>query len=103
MRLRSTLAVPMLREGCAQSGRSTWRDSKPGPFADRQIDLLKTFADQAVIAIENVRLSQELQARTRELSRSVQEAQAGAGRGQPRGQRHARRRHGPPDRRLARQ
>ena len=46
------------------------------PFTPAQIKLLETFADQAVIAIENVRLFQELEARTRELARSVGELKA---------------------------
>ena len=49
---------------------------RAGPFPTRQVELLKTFADQAVIAIENVRLFQELQAKTSELTRSVEELQA---------------------------
>ena len=46
------------------------------PFTDKQIDLVSTFADQAVIAIENVRLFDEVQARTRELAQSVEELRA---------------------------
>jgi signal transduction histidine kinase len=72
---RGVLAVPMLREGRPVGAIVVIR-GEPGPFTDKQIALLQTFADQAVIAIENVRLFNELQARTQELTRSVEELQA---------------------------
>ncbi len=65
--LRSTVAVPMLHDGVA-IGTINVNRSEPGPFSDRQIGLLQTFADQAVIAIENVRLFTELEARNRDLT-----------------------------------
>ncbi|HSE05399.1 MAG TPA: GAF domain-containing protein, partial [Methylomirabilota bacterium] len=72
---RSLLAVPMLREG-APIGAIVISRSEPGRFSDGHIALLQTFADQAVIAVENVRLFNELEARTRDLTRSVSELQA---------------------------
>ena len=69
---RANLAVPLLREqrviGVFVLARPT-----PGPFTPRQIELVRTFADQAVIAIENVRLFDEVQARTKELAASLDE------------------------------
>jgi GAF domain-containing protein/anti-sigma regulatory factor (Ser/Thr protein kinase) len=75
LRYRTLLAVPMLREGVPIGAVSIWR-REVRPFSEAQIALVKTFADQAVIAIENVRLFRELQARTRELTRSVDELRA---------------------------
>ncbi len=72
---RSVLAVPLLREGNAIGGIAVGR-AEPGPFPDTQIALLQTFAEQAVIAIENVRLFKEVEARTTELTRSVGELRA---------------------------
>ena len=72
---RSALAVPLMREG-NPIGVVGIRRTEPGPFADKQIALLQTFADQAVIAIENVRLFKELEARTTDLMRSVGELRA---------------------------
>jgi signal transduction histidine kinase len=73
--MRTILAVPMLKDG-AVVGALTFHRRDVRPFSDKQVALLGTFADQAVIAIENVRLFQELQARTRELARSVEELKA---------------------------
>jgi GAF domain-containing protein len=69
---RAQLAVPLFRENEVIGALHVARP-EPGPFSQAQIDLLQTFADQAVIAIENVRLFSELQARTHELTRSVGE------------------------------
>jgi GAF domain-containing protein len=69
--LRAALSVPMLRDGNAIGTISVTRhDSQP--FSGVQIELLKTFADQAVIAIENTRLFNELQDRTGDLQESLE-------------------------------
>src|SRR5262249_37414627 len=73
--VRAGLAVPMMREGTVV-GVITLQRKEPRPFNDAQIQLVTTFADQAVIAIENVRLFDEVQARTRELSESLQQQTA---------------------------
>ena len=72
---RTVLASPLLREGVA-IGLIWMRRIEVRPFTEKQIALAKTFADQAVIAIENVRLFKELETRTQDLTRSVGELRA---------------------------
>jgi GAF domain-containing protein len=73
--VRTVLSVPMLREDRLIGVITTWR-REVRPFNDKQVALVKTFADQAVIAVENVRLFQEIQERTRELQVSLEEVRA---------------------------
>src|SRR3989442_5238910 len=69
--------VPIVRGDSALGLIAVTREA-PTPFADRQVDLLQTFADQAVIAIENVRLFKELEARNRDLTDALEQQTATA-------------------------
>jgi signal transduction histidine kinase len=75
--LRTNLAVPLIRAGEA-IGVVIIRRTEVRPFTDRQIDLLRTFATQAVVALENTRLFEVEQQRTRELTESLQQQTATA-------------------------
>jgi GAF domain-containing protein len=75
--IRSILCVPLLRDN-ESIGAILLRRNEVQPFNDKQINLLRTFADQAVIAIGNVHLFEEVQARTHELTESLQQQTATA-------------------------
>src|SRR5262245_14592742 len=68
---RAVIGTPLLRNG-EQIGFMSLHKETPGPFSQKQVELFETFADQAVIAIENTRLFEEVRARTRELTESLE-------------------------------
>src|SRR5262249_4011439 len=73
--VRTSLAVPLMRQG-TPIGAITLQRRAVRPFTNKQIELIETFADQAVIAIENARLFGEVQMRTKELTESLEQQTA---------------------------
>ena len=74
---KAVLAVPLMRDDAVEGVLLLGRPA-PGPFSERQIELVQTFADEAVIAIENVRLFEQVQAKTRDLQEFLQQQTATA-------------------------
>jgi GAF domain-containing protein len=74
-KFRAMLGIPIMREGRVE-GVFSLAKPEPGPFPPRQVELVQTFADQALIAIENARLFDEVQARTEDLAESLQQQTA---------------------------
>ncbi len=70
------MIVPLQKERAAIGAINVWRGEEVRPFSDREMELLKTFADQAVIAIENVRLFNEIEQRNRDLGESLEQQTA---------------------------